>query len=112
MMRKINVAFANESLKEAFRELEKGDFQDKHLFSFLNRAIDDLFKNPSCGTKIAKRLWPKEYIKQGITNLWKYNLPDSWRLVYTIKQDEIYIVSVLLEWFDHKGYERRFHYLI
>ncbi len=41
---------------------------------------------------------PKEYIKKyKIDNLWKYNLPNAWRLLYTIKGNEVMIVSVILE---------------
>lgn len=107
----IHIAFANLSLKEAYFELEKRDFEDKQLFSFLQRAIEDLSKNPDCGIKIAKKLWPKKYLKHDITKLWKYNLPNAWELVYTIKQDEVSIVSMILEWFNHKTYERSFNYL-
>lgn len=37
-------------------------------------------------------------------------LPDAWRLIYTIKDDKVDILSVILEWLDHKNYERRFGY--
>src|SRR3989338_2034692 len=61
--------------------------------------------------KIKKQLWPKEYIKQyGITNLWKYDLPNAWRLIYTIESDEVKIMGIVLEWFTHKEYEKRFNY--
>ena len=67
--------------------------------------------NPACGIKIQKKLWPKAYLeKYNVVNLWKYDLPNGWRLVYTIKEDEIMILNVILEWFDHKNYERRFGY--
>ena len=36
--------------------------------------------------------------------------PSAWRLVYTIESDEAKIVNIILEWFDHKEYEKRFHY--
>ncbi len=53
----------------------------------------------------------REYVRNyGITNLRKYNLPDAWRLLYTIVGNEIEIISVLLEWLSHKEYERRFGY--
>ena len=54
---------------------------------------------------------PKEYKQRyGINNLWKYNLPNAWRLVYSITGNEVEIIAILLEWFDHKDYERRFKY--
>lgn len=77
----------------------------------MERATDDLKKNPEIGIKIPKKFWPKEYImKYRIDNLWKYNLPNAWRLIYTIAKDEIKILAIILEWFDHKIYEKRFGY--
>ena len=77
----------------------------------MERAIADLKQNPMCGKRIPKKLWPREYsVKYGITNLWKYDLPSAWRLVYTIQTDEIMILSVIIEWFSHKEYEKRFSY--
>jgi len=105
------VAFINEKLKEAYFKLREGKFEERQLFEFIGRAIDDLKKNPVCGIRIPNRLIPKEYIKNyGISNLWKYNLPNAWRLLYTIVGDEIKIISVILEWMDHKNYEKRFGY--
>ncbi len=106
-----NVIFSEKKLEISFEELKEGKFEDKKLYEFINRAINDIKKEPICGVKIPKKLWPKTYIQNyGITNLWKYDLPNAWRLVYTIKEDEIRILSVILEWFDHKDYEKRFKY--
>ena len=111
MNREIHVAFVTKKLKEQFESLKEGKFEDKQLYDFIGRATDDLKKNPICGIKITKKLWPKEYVKKyKITNLWKYDLPNAWRLVYTIESDEIKIMSIVLEWFDHKEYEKKFHY--
>ena len=79
--------------------------------SFIKRAFSDICSNPFCGIQIPKRLIPQEYIsKDNIDNLWKYNLPNAWRLLYSIKRDKIEILSIVLEWLDHKEYERRFKY--
>ena len=111
MNKEIYVAFISKKLKEEFETLKEGKFEDKELYEFINRAIDDLKVNSTCGIKIPKNLWPKDYIaKYGITNLWKYDLPNGWRLIYTIEADEIRIMNIILEWFDHKEYERRFGY--
>jgi len=111
MNKEKQVAFISQKLKEQFEELKEGKFEDKQLYMFIDRAITDLKNNPNCGIKIPKDLWPKTYLQNyKITSLWKYDLPNAWRLIYTIKSDEITIVSIILEWFTHKDYEKRFKY--
>jgi len=74
----IYVAFANSKIENVFEKLQKSKFEDRQLYTFIERAIDDLKKNPTCGTKIPRKLWPKDYIKEyQITNLWKYDLPNA-----------------------------------
>lgn len=110
-MKESFVAFISEKIKKEFDSLEKGKYEDKKLYKYISRAIDDLKQNPLSGTKVQKDLWPEKYIKDyKITNLWKYDLPNAWRLIYTLESDEVKIVSFILEWFDHKGYEKRFSY--
>ena len=110
-MKEISVSFISKKLKDEFVSLKDNKFEDKQLYDFISRAIDDLKKNPMCGVKIPKKLWPKKYIQEyEVTNLWKYDLPNAWRLVYTIDTDEVRIVNIILEWFDHKSYEKRFKY--
>ncbi len=99
----IYVTFGEKKLEQEFEILKEGKFQDKQLHEFIDRARNDIKKHPSCGIKIPKRLWPKLYIT-------KYDMPNGWRLIYTIKEDEVMILNVILEWFDHKDYERRFNY--
>ena len=107
----IYVSFANPKIESDFEKLQKNKFEDKQLYTFIERAIDDLKKNPACGTKIPRKLWSKDYIKEyQITNLWKYDLPNAWRLIYTILEDKVMILNVILEWFSHKNYERKFRY--
>ena len=105
------IAFIDHSLQNAFEELEKGKFEDRELAKFLNRAMEDLRQNPLCGIRVPTKLWPKEYIKKHrITSLYKYDLPNGWRLLYTLRGSEIEIISILIEWISHKEYERRFNY--
>ena len=109
--RKIIVVFADKELENKFENLKDGTGEEKQLYKFIRRAIEDLKQDPTCGIKIPKDRWPKIYIKKyGITNLWKYDLPNAWRLIYTIMADKIMISSVILEWFSHKDYEKRFGY--
>jgi Txe/YoeB family toxin of Txe-Axe toxin-antitoxin module len=109
-LKRIAVTFAEKRLERDFEALGAGKYDEQRLYAFLRRAIDDLKRDPLCGTKIPQRLWPRTYTPMRLDNLWKYDLPAGWRLIYTVKSDEIEIVSIILEWFDHKGYERRFKY--
>ena len=111
-MNKIHsVEFVKKELLQDLEKLSKGDFADKKLHEFINRGLDDLKENPSCGIKLPRRLWPKEYLhRYRIDNLWKYDLPNGWRLIYTIINEKVRIISVILEWLSHKEYEKRFKY--
>jgi Txe/YoeB family toxin of Txe-Axe toxin-antitoxin module len=110
-MKEIEVRFVEAKLKEAYLKLRESSGEEKEIYQRITKAIQILKKNPEAGIKIPRRLIPKTYIqKYSIDNLWKCNLSRGWRLLYTIAQDEIRIISILLEWLDHKNYERRFGY--
>ncbi|MEK6896056.1 MAG: hypothetical protein AABX12_01180 [Nanoarchaeota archaeon] len=106
------IRFADKALQDTFYNLQNGDEQEKEMFQLVNQAMDNLQKNAFCGIQIPKKQIPKLYEQQyGTTNLWKYDLPRGWRLIYTIKGENAVIVSIILEWFfSHKEYERRFNY--
>ena len=103
-----NVVFAENKIERAFDKLDNNDDLKKNII----RAIKDIKLNSYCGIQFPKRLIPKEYIKKyKVNNLWKYNLPDGWRLIYSLfPENKIEILSVVIEWFNHKDYERRFKY--
>lgn len=43
--------------------------------------------------------------------MWKYDLPRGWRLLYTVTaENEVELISAILDWFDHKNYERIMKY--
>ena len=108
---KSTVHFAEEKLKEAYNSLMDSKVEDKILYKWVSRAIDDLEENAFCGIQVPKKLIPKVYIeKYRIDNLWKYDLPKGWRLLYSVAKEEILIVSIIIEWMNHKDYERRFKY--
>jgi|TARA_B100001971_G_C18157485_1_gene519410 Txe/YoeB family toxin of Txe-Axe toxin-antitoxin module len=108
---KSEIKFADKKLKNSLDKLRYSKIENKKLYEWLNRALDDLEDNPYCGIQIPKRLIPKIYIKKySIDNLWKYDLPSSWRLIYSVTNDSVEVISIILEWMDHKEYDRRFNY--
>ncbi|MBI2541674.1 hypothetical protein HYV80_03120 [Candidatus Woesearchaeota archaeon] len=108
MIKPSRVVFISDELEDSFNSLPEDDFVRKSI----TRAIKDLKQNAFIGIHVPKRLIPKEYIRKwGINNLWKYDMPKGWRLLYTVtSENEVELISAILEWFDHKEYERKFKY--
>ena len=108
MIKPSKVKFISDELDKSFNSLLNNDPVKKGII----RAIKDLRENAFFGIQIPKKLFPKEYVqKYKINNLWKYDLPNGWRLIYTITpENEVDLISAILEWFDHKEYEKRFRY--
>lgn len=111
MSHTFSVAFVDARLKRSFQQLKEGTHEERELADQIQKAIDALAENPRSGIHIPQRLWPKEYVQRyAITNLWKYDLRNGWRLAYTLRGSQPEIVSVLLEWDDHTHYERTYGY--
>jgi Txe/YoeB family toxin of Txe-Axe toxin-antitoxin module len=107
-MKPSKVVFASRQLEQAYELLKEEDWLKKAITS----AVHMMRKNAFAGVQIQKKLFPKEYVrKYGITNLWKYNLPHGWRLIYTITaKNEVELISAILDWLPHKEYENKFNY--
>ncbi|MFA5237074.1 MAG: hypothetical protein WC362_04385 [Methanoregula sp.] len=104
------IAFIDEETKLNYFKLETGRDDEPHLFVSITHLIDKLREIPFFGTQVKKDLFPKEYKKYNLQNLWKFNLSKDMRLTYTITSDDKTIVVIIIEWFDHKKYDRRFGY--
>ena len=106
----VGIYFADGKVKADYEKLKASEeFRD--LYGFIRRAIDDIKIKPDCGVAIPKRLIPKQYIrKYRINNLYKYDLPNAWRLLYSLGREGVEIIAIILEWCSHKEYERIFKY--
>jgi Txe/YoeB family toxin of Txe-Axe toxin-antitoxin module len=103
---KIN--FVDLKLKEVFEDLKN---KDERLYREIEKALHEICKNAFCGRNVKKKLIPKELIqKYNINNLWIYNLRKDWRLLYSIGRDEIEVLAIVLDWMNHKDYERLFKF--
>ena len=81
------------------------------IFRSIERVKIWLKENPFAGDQIRKGQIPKHYIqKYGVNNLWRIELSNYWRLIYTIKSDELEIIVFVLDISDHKKYEELFGY--
>jgi len=110
--KRARILFINEAAKFSFESLKKGNGFERRLHESIGKALEKISRDAFCGIQIPKKLFLREYVlKHDIGNLWKYNIPSGWRLIYTITSDgEAEIIAVILDWFSHKEYERKFRY--
>jgi hypothetical protein len=54
----------------------------------INRKIEIIKSDQHYGDPIAKNLIPKEYTNNDIANLFRVELSNSWRLLYTINKGD------------------------
>jgi hypothetical protein len=114
-MKNVRIVLSSEA-KEVFEYLNKESNTSKIEKSILNaiKQKSDLIKmNPHYGNPIKKSLIPREYIeKYGTTNLFRIELPNFWRMLYTLTEGEtkIEIISFVLDIINHKEYNKKFGY--
>lgn len=90
---------------------QQGNGASEILLKKLDKAIDKLKWNYRAGEHVSRDRIPEFYkINYGVENLWKLNLDPNYRLVYTVRGTEIEVMSVILEYLDHKDYNKRFGY--
>ena len=107
-MKPEKVVFVDESLGKSFNELNKVDPIKKALIRAINTLQEDAFS----GRNVKKDLIPKSLIqKYKLNNLWIYNLPNGWRMLYVLTpSEEVQIIAVILDWMNHKDYEKLFKF--
>ena len=100
--------YADESIQKDLIKLEN---KDNELYRHIKNAFMNIQEDPVCGIKIPVKLIPKILKKKYfIDNLYKYNLPNAWRLLYSLAGDRIEIIAIILGCYDHKDYNRLFNY--
>lgn len=97
------VEFFDKDMEYAYLTLRESDPQ---LFSRITRAIEDLRSDRRAGRPAPKWFIPPRYRNASVNNIWRYDLPNGWRLLYTITGSHIQILIIILDWMSHKEYER------
>lgn len=80
---------------------------EMQLLKSIKQKIEFIRANPFYGDNIQKNKIPKEY---GVSNLWRVELSQFWRMLYTIKGDKIEVVCFVLEIINHNEYDKKFGY--
>lgn len=120
MQKTVRVKLIGEAQEEYTRinrvvgdEVRKGLHKSDHqvLLRSIEQKIEFIRSNPQYGEHIEKNKIPKEYVKlYEINNLWKVNLSGAWRLLYTLRGDQIEILAIILDLLNHKDYSKKFGY--
>ena len=78
---------------------------EKSIFNSVREKLELIKTDPRLGESVKKKLIPKEYKeKYGMTVLYKVRLADYWRLLYTIKDNELEVVAIIVDIVDHEEY--------
>ena len=114
-MKKVRVIFSPEA-EEVYKHLNEvapNSKVDRSILNAINKKVELIKANIHYGEPIAKRLIPEEYkIKYEATNLFRVELPNFWRMLYTLTDGEsqIEIIAFVLDVLDHKDYDKKFGY--
>ena len=114
-MKKVRVILSSDA-EEVYKYLNKEASKSKNentILKAINNKVELIKVNPHYGNPISKKLIPQEYKdKYGITNLFRVELPDYWRMLYTLTDGEsqIEIIAFVLDIIDHEIYDKKFGY--
>jgi len=93
--------------KEAYLELKKRDDQEaRALLNSFNRIKEILKDNPQFGDPLTKDKIPKKMKQIGIKNLYRVELSQYWRALYTLEGTRLEIFLFVLNLVDHKEYNK------
>ena len=114
-MKKVRVIFSPEAehVYSYLNEQAKTSKTEKTILNALNKKVELIKANFHYGEPIAKKLIPTEYkLKYGVTNLFRVELPNYWRMLYTLTDEgtEIEIIAFVLDVIDHETYNKKFGY--
>src|SRR3989338_4737365 len=92
-------------------EVSKENTDEMQLLRSIRQKIDFIKANPFYGEPVVKKLIPEEYKKiYGAINLFRVELSGFWRMLYTLKGDQIEVVAFVLDIIDHLTYDKKFGY--
>ena len=112
MLKNKNVKiFFKGQAKEVYTIIQsRRDKNSKTILNSIKRTINILKENPQYGNPIAKTLIPEKYSRLEIKKLYRVELANYWRMLYTIEGDKIKIFLFILDIRNHKDYNKLFGY--
>jgi hypothetical protein len=87
------------------------NLKDRQLKKKIDSVLNALKEHPDSGDLVVQALWPDEYEKLALENLFRIEVGRGQRITYTIRIEGSNLDVDVLEFFrTHKEYEKRFHY--
>ena len=103
--------FLKGQAKESFLELKKRKDKEANVILKSFERVKEILKiNPQFGDPIRKELIPVSLKKLGIQNLYRVELSNYWRALYSIEGTKIEVFVFILNLVDHKKYTKLFGY--
>ena len=100
----------NEIVGQQIQEGQENS-EEMQLLRSIKQKVEFVKANPFYGDNMAKVLIPQEYIvKHQAKNLWRAELTNYWRMLYTIKGDQVEVICFVLDILDHKRYDKKCGY--
>ncbi len=96
----------NELIGQQIKE-GKENTEEMQLLKSIKQKTDFIKANPFYGDNIPKEKIPLSY---NVQNLWRVELTGYWRMLYTIKGDQIEVICFILDILNHKDYDKKFGY--
>ena len=85
--------------------------EEMQLLGSIKKKSEVIRLNPAYGDKIPRQYWPKELVERyALTNLWRVELTNYWRMLYTLRGDRVEVICFVIHLLDHKKYDKLFGY--
>lgn len=108
--KEVRVFLKGQSQKAYLKLKKRKDPESKSIINSFERLKEILKENPQFGDPISKNKIPKKLQRKGIKNLYRAELSNYWRLIYTIEGSKVEILLFVLNIFNHKEYNKLFGY--
>ncbi len=95
-------------ITEEQRRKGRTNSEEIQLLKSINNKIAILKLNPVYGQGIPKKQIPKSL---EVDNLFRVELTHYWRMIYTLRTNEIEIINFVLYIVDHDAYAKLFNYV-
>jgi hypothetical protein len=81
------------------------------ILKSVDTALTNISQNAYYGDRIQKKYLNKKIInKYGTDKILRVELVGFWRLLYTVRGEEVNIIAFILDFMDHKEYSELFKY--